>query len=147
MFNLYNRVVGLSVRYVTQNKRFLNHAKIAVCMRFTAKDQQTLASNISLGGSAQLEQINIFSENQQYNIIQACKALNITIAGVDLIKKDDKIYILEVNNSPGLCTSYNLGCDNHLNMIVEYCINKYLQNSHEELNEIKNEDQFTKYKN
>lgn len=58
--------------------------------------------NISRGASWEEIYINSFSK-ERINMLEKCsETLNLKLAGVDLLVKDGKSYILEVNPSPGL---------------------------------------------
>lgn len=89
-------------------------------MKFISSDSRVLCSNITAGGKAILKDIDIFSKDEQYTIIKSCKLMGVNIAGVDIIKNSDGIYLFETNNSPGLATACTLEHDYHLQAITNY---------------------------
>jgi glutathione synthase/RimK-type ligase-like ATP-grasp enzyme len=92
-------------------------------MRFTAGDKQTLASNIAIGGSAEIVPVSRFSADDRSILRRAAGAMEINIAGVDFLKAPESpLLVLEVNNSPGLNTAYTLGITEHLDAIVGFAI-------------------------
>lgn len=56
-------------------------------------------ANIHRGGTAQAIQL---SDAEQKIAVQAAKAIGLDVAGVDLIRSQQGIMVLEVNASPGL---------------------------------------------
>ena len=83
--------------------------EIIEAMRFTASSKQIYASNMSLGANAEMVEIgDIFSDEQQKEIIRACNFTGVNVAGVDATVVNGILYIFEVNNSPGLNLPYLL---------------------------------------
>lgn len=56
-------------------------------------------SNLHRGGTAQQAKL---SKEEKFVALQACKAMGLSVAGVDLIRSNRGPLILEVNSSPGL---------------------------------------------
>ena len=83
--------------------------EIIETIRFTANSKQIYASNRALGASAKMVNKNeVFSAEQQAEIIRACNLMGVNIAGVDATVANGTLYIFEVNNSPGLTLPYLL---------------------------------------
>lgn len=66
------------------------------------KVKLTNVINISRGASWKNIPLSFLSEETKKDLEESTKVLNLKLAGVDLIQKNDKNYILEVNPSPGL---------------------------------------------
>jgi glutathione synthase/RimK-type ligase-like ATP-grasp enzyme len=99
-------------------------AELVLAMRFTAKDSETLASNIALGANSELISLDFLTSEQKNMLLYACNVMHVKVAGVDLIlTQEGKMFILDVNNSPGLMTAYKLGEDKHLKKIVQFSQN------------------------
>jgi len=56
-------------------------------------------SNLHRGGRAEMIEL---TPNQKATAVRAAKAMDLNVAGVDLIQSDDGPMVLEVNSSPGL---------------------------------------------
>ena len=56
-------------------------------------------ANMHLGGSAEK---SLFQKESAALAVKACKALNLDVAGVDIINSNRGPLVLEVNSSPGL---------------------------------------------
>ncbi len=77
--------------------------EIIETMRFTASSKQTYASNLALGANAEMVKLDeVFSAEQQAEIIRACNLMGVNIAGVDATVVNGTLYIFEVNDSPSL---------------------------------------------
>jgi RimK family alpha-L-glutamate ligase len=73
--------------------------EVIACMK-RFKIEQDFRSNYSLGGKVEKMDLN---DEEKEIAIQAAKAVGASWAGVDLMrnKKDGKLYVIEVNSSPG----------------------------------------------
>jgi glutathione synthase/RimK-type ligase-like ATP-grasp enzyme len=77
--------------------------KIGAFERKIRTDPNEFRSNVAIGAREEFIDINKIPENIKEISIKAAKALNIEIAGVDImIDKDKKAWLLEVNRGPGL---------------------------------------------
>jgi ribosomal protein S6--L-glutamate ligase len=72
--------------------------RVVASMMRTAKPGE-FRSNLHRGGSAQLVTI---TKQEKLAAIKACKALGLSVAGVDLLRSNRGPLIMEVNSSPGL---------------------------------------------
>jgi glutathione synthase/RimK-type ligase-like ATP-grasp enzyme len=96
-------------------------------MRFTSASEAELASNMALGGSAELLPANFLSKEEVVILRNAAAATSINIAGIDFLKVGGELFVLEVNNSPGLYTACKLGTEKHLSDIVTAVETLHLQ--------------------
>ena len=104
-------------------RALLIDGRLYAVMKFTAADKETLASNIAKGGSAEAVPANAFPAEDHLMLSRAASEVAINIAGVDFLKPPGRpVLILEVNNSPGLNTAYQLGITQHLDAIVGFAI-------------------------
>lgn len=76
-------------------------------------------ANIHLGGNAQLITLN---ESEQKLAVQAAKAIGLTVAGVDLIRANSGLFVLEVNASPGLEGIERVSGIDIAGLMIEYLI-------------------------
>ncbi len=89
------------------------------CMRRIPKTGDFRA-NFSLGGSVELFPITPEIEELSK---RAIKSIGLSIAGVDvLIDKDNKLYILEVNHTPGMIGMEEATGENISKIYLEYAI-------------------------
>lgn len=77
---------------------FVIGGKILGAMRRDAADDD-FRSNIAQGGQASVYDIDSNPKLKEV-ALEACKAANMEIAGVDIMINEDKYYVLEVNRSP-----------------------------------------------
>ncbi len=99
-------------------------SEIIGAMRFTASNKQTCASNMALGANAETVELDaVFSAEQQEEIRRACNLMGVDIAGVDATVVNGRLYIFEVNDSPGLSPPYLLTkSKSFIEKIVSYSI-------------------------
>ena len=99
-------------------------SEIIGAMRFTASNKQTYASNMALGAHAETVELDaVFSAEQQEEIRRACNLMGVDIAGVDATVVNGRLYIFEVNDSPGLSPPYLLTkSKSFIEKIVSYSI-------------------------
>lgn len=93
---------------------------VAAMGRYSPENE--FRSNLAIGGSA--KPLEITPELAKLSI-QALKAVKGEIAGVDIMKDNDKLKVIEVNGTPqfqGVSTATNI---NVAAEIVDYIINKY----------------------
>jgi len=114
---------GLSFHY----RAILVFGNLSVLMRFTSASEAELASNMALGGSAELLPANFLSKEEVVILRNAAAATSINIAGIDFLKVGGELFVLEVNNSPGLYTACKLGTEKHLSDIVTAVETLHLQ--------------------
>lgn len=88
---------------------------VATMQRFSHRGE--FRANLHLGGSAQ--QI-LLPEWEQQLAVQATKAIGLDVAGVDLIRSNNRTMILEVNASPGLEGIENATGNDIAIQLVEY---------------------------
>ncbi len=84
--------------------------------------EKDFRSNIAIGGTGKAYEIN---DTVKKISLAASKAVKAEIAGVDIMEKDGKYYVLEVNGTPqfkGVSTSTNV---NVASEIIDYIINTY----------------------
>ncbi len=79
-------------------RAFVVDGKVIGSMKRTGKEGE-FRSNLHKGGTA--EQVKL-SRAEKSAAIKACTALNLKIAGVDLLRSNRGPLVLEVNSSPGL---------------------------------------------
>ncbi len=78
-------------------------------------------SNIHLGGKG--EKIKL-SPKDEHMAVRAARALDVEIAGVDLIETDDGLYVIEVNASPGFKGLLQATGIDAAKEIVDYAVEK-----------------------
>lgn len=78
-------------------------------------------ANIHRGGYAQVIQL---SQSEQQLAVQATKALGLEIAGVDLIRSQQGLKVLEVNASPGLEMIEQVSQVDIAGMMIEHLLKK-----------------------
>ena len=78
-------------------------------------------ANIHRGGYAQAIQL---SQSEQQLAVQATKALGLEIAGVDLIRSQQGLKVLEVNASPGLEMIEHVSQVDIAGMMIEHLLKK-----------------------
>ena len=99
---------GLKARVIVQE--YIKESKGADIRAFVVGDQVVGAmkrqakegefrSNLHRGGSAEV--VNL-SDKEEYAALRAAKAMNLSVAGVDMLQSSRGPLILEVNSSPGL---------------------------------------------
>lgn len=81
-------------------------------------------SNLHRGGSARMVRL---TPQEQSIALRACEVLGLGIGGVDILRGDDKSYVLEVNASPGLEGIEGTTGVNVAARIVDYVEKGYLQ--------------------
>ncbi|QLB14847.1 ribosomal protein S6 modification protein [Mannheimia granulomatis] len=69
---------------------------VAAMQRIGAKDE--FRANIHQGGTAKIAEL---TESEQYWVVKAAQAIGLEVAGVDFLRTQQGILILEVNASPG----------------------------------------------
>ena len=84
----------------------LGRAVELVIGRKSSEDSDTHLNNTSVGGTATLLEVAHTDAQIKRMAVQAARALNRQVAGVDLIQdtRDGEWYVLEVNNSPQLAS-------------------------------------------
>jgi len=86
-------------------------------------DKEEFRSNVALGAAEEFLDISTIKPEMKKIAIDACKALNIQIGGVDiLVDKNGKFWLLEVNRGPGL--TYDLKISPEFNSLVKYFTRK-----------------------
>lgn len=94
---------------------FVIGEEVAAAMRRRRQDQDAFLNNISQGAKAVAYQP---SKAEKQLALRAAQALKYDIAGVDLIKDNDQMKILEVNCSPGFSGLMKLtGIDIHSKIV------------------------------
>jgi ribosomal protein S6--L-glutamate ligase len=93
--------------------------KVVASMMRKAKAGE-FRSNLHRGGTAQKVEI---TKSEKETAIRACKALGLSVAGVDLLRSSRGPLIIEVNSSPGL-----EGIERVTGIDVASIIIKYLEN-------------------
>nr|WKN37705.1 30S ribosomal protein S6--L-glutamate ligase [Tunicatimonas sp. TK19036] len=99
---------GLKARVIVQE--YIKESKGADIRAFVVGDQVVGAmkrqakegefrSNLHRGGSAEVVTL---SDKEEYAALRAAKAMNLSVAGVDMLQSSRGPLILEVNSSPGL---------------------------------------------
>lgn len=99
---------GLKARVIVQEfieeskgadlRAFVVDGKVVGAMKRQGKEGE-FRSNLHRGGSAKIIEL---SEREEETAILAAKALNLGIAGVDMLQSERGPLVLEVNSSPGL---------------------------------------------
>ncbi|SFT76690.1 SSU ribosomal protein S6P modification protein [Lishizhenia tianjinensis] len=99
---------GLKARVIVQEfikesrgadiRAFVVDGKVVGAMKRQGKEGE-FRSNLHRGGSAKIIEL---SEREEETAIRAAKALNLGIAGVDMLQSARGPLVLEVNSSPGL---------------------------------------------
>ncbi|MFH1971655.1 MAG: YheC/YheD family protein [Patescibacteria group bacterium] len=90
-------------------------------------DKQEFRSNVSLGAKEEFIDISKIKPEMEKIAIDACRALDIQIGGVDiLVDKKGKFWLLEVNRGPGL--TYDPKVSPELDSLAKYFARK-LKNS------------------
>jgi len=99
---------GLKARVIVQEfireskgadiRAFVVDGKVVGAMKRQGKEGE-FRSNLHRGGSAKIIEL---SEREEETAIKAAKALNLGIAGVDMLQSERGPLVLEVNSSPGL---------------------------------------------
>jgi [lysine-biosynthesis-protein LysW]--L-2-aminoadipate ligase len=84
--------------------------------------EEDFRSNIALGGTAKKEEI---TDEIRKISLNASKAVNGEIVGVDLMVKDGKFYVIEVNGTPQFRAVSKASKINVANKIVDYVIRNY----------------------
>ena len=79
-------------------RAFVVQGKVVGAMKRTAASGD-FRSNLHQGGTAAATKL---SREERQTAIRAARALNLTVAGVDILRSDTGPKILEVNSSPGL---------------------------------------------
>ena len=112
MYNMHKPV--LLQEFIRESKgedirAFVIGNKVVAAMKRTGV-KNDFRSNIHLGGKG--SSINLTEEEEKL-AVRAAKELNLSIAGVDLIRSKKGLLILEVNSTPGLqgieeCTKINV---------------------------------------
>ena len=72
--------------------------KVVAAMKRQAKEGE-FRSNLHRGGRAEMIEL---TPNQRATALRAAKAMDLNVAGVDLIQSHDGPMVLEINSSPGL---------------------------------------------
>jgi ribosomal protein S6--L-glutamate ligase len=72
--------------------------RVVAAMRRQGADGE-FRSNLHRGGTAEVIKL---SPEEEYNAVNAVKALGLTIAGVDMLQSQRGPLLMEVNSSPGL---------------------------------------------
>jgi ribosomal protein S6--L-glutamate ligase len=79
------------------------------------KNPKEFRNNVKLGA----EEVFCAAPSHVRNLAKkATRALNLTVAGVDIIEKDDRNYIIEINRSPAF--TKDLSISNEIPAVVEY---------------------------
>ncbi|TXT64036.1 MAG: Lysine biosynthesis enzyme (LysX) [Promethearchaeota archaeon] len=84
--------------------------------------EEDFRSNIALGGTAKKEEI---TDEIRKISLNASKAVNGEIVGVDLMVKNGKFYVIEVNGTPQFRAVSKASKINVANKIVDYIIRNY----------------------
>ncbi|MBD3212329.1 MAG: RimK family alpha-L-glutamate ligase [Candidatus Lokiarchaeota archaeon] len=84
--------------------------------------EEDFRSNIALGGTAKKEEI---TDEIRKISLNASKAVNGEIVGVDLMVKEGKFYVIEVNGTPQFRAVSKASKINVANKIVDYVIRNY----------------------
>jgi RimK family alpha-L-glutamate ligase len=100
---------------------FVVGEQVVATMKRIAVNKDEFRNNVSLGGKTEIYQA---TQEEKELAVAAVKALNYSIAGVDLVKDltSQKIYIMEVNRSPQFAGISQLTGINIPQKILEYCI-------------------------
>lgn len=99
---------GLKARVIVQEfikesagadlRAFVVDGKVVGAMKRQGKEGE-FRSNLHRGGSAQIVEL---SPEEEATAIKSAKALNLGVAGVDMLQSNRGPLVLEVNSSPGL---------------------------------------------
>lgn len=99
---------GLKARVIVQEfipeaggadiRAFVVDGKVVGAMKRQGKEGE-FRSNLHRGGTSQIIEL---SEEEEKTAIRSAKALNLGVAGVDMIQSNRGPLVLEVNSSPGL---------------------------------------------
>ncbi len=118
---------GLKARVIVQEfikeaggadiRAFVVDGKVVGAMKRQAKEGE-FRSNLHRGGTASL--INLSSE-ETHAALQACKALGLKVAGVDMLQSSRGPLLLEVNSSPGLEGIEKATNQDIASIVIEYC--------------------------
>ncbi len=119
------KVPCLLQRFIAESKgqdirAFVIGDRVVATMERTGASGEFRA-NIHRGGSAQAIQL---SDAEQKIAVQAAKAIGLDVAGVDLIRSQQGIMVLEVNASPGLEMIEQVTKVDIAGMMIEYLLNK-----------------------
>ena len=82
----------------TDIRVFVVDGNIVASMQRQATDGE-FRSNLHRGGTSRMIRL---TPQEQSLALRACEVLGLGIAGVDILRGDDRSYVLEVNASPGL---------------------------------------------
>lgn len=86
-------------------------------------DKKEFRSNVALGAKEEFLDISTIQPEMKRIVIDACKALDIQIGGVDiLVDKKGRFWLLEVNRGPGL--TYDPKISPELNSLAKYFTRK-----------------------
>ncbi|MFW6218743.1 MAG: ATP-grasp domain-containing protein [Bacteroidota bacterium] len=100
-----------------------NSPKMFAYRRYASESD--VRSNYSLSHKGEKVEI---TEEEREMAINACLAIGLRVAGVDIIRDADdknKPYIIEVNGNPGLLGAQTVTGENIAGALVEYCIDNY----------------------
>ncbi|MFC1625127.1 RimK family alpha-L-glutamate ligase [Patescibacteria group bacterium] len=90
-------------------------------------DKEEFRSNVALGAKEEFLDIDKIEPEVKKIAIDACKALNIQVGGVDiLVDKNGKSWLLEVNRGPGL--TYDSKVSPELSGLTKYLARKLNEN-------------------
>ncbi len=101
-------------------RAFVIDGKVVGAMKRTGKEGE-FRSNLHKGGTA--EQITL-TRKEKSTAIKAANALNLKIAGVDMLRSDRGPLVIEVNSSPGL-----EGIENATGVDIAAKIIEYIENN------------------
>lgn len=104
-------------------RAFVVNGKVVASMERKSLDDD-FRSNLHQGGTAKQVTLNAIEKKVALN---ASKALGLTIAGVDMIRSDEGVKVLEVNASPGFGIEKITGAD-VATAFIEYIENNYNAN-------------------
>lgn len=115
------KVSSLLQTFITESKgqdirAFVIGDHVVAAMERTGASGEFRA-NIHRGGTAQAIQL---SDAEQKTAVQAAKAIGLDVAGVDLIRSQQGIMVLEVNASPGLEMIEQVTKVDIAGMMIEY---------------------------
>jgi hypothetical protein len=97
----------------------LGNKVIAAMKRYKIEDD--FRSNYSLGGK--VEKLELTSEQEKI-AIEAAKAVGGIWVGVDMMEEDGKLFVIEINSSPGTDGIEKATKKNITEMVVDYVVDK-----------------------
>tara|TARA_R110001592_G_scaffold3525_36_gene20308 strand:- start:11092 stop:12003 length:912 start_codon:yes stop_codon:yes gene_type:complete len=103
----------------TDIRVFVVGDEIVACMQRQSQDGDFRA-NVALGGDTQSV---ILSEQEQDIALRAARAININVAGVDIIRSNDGPLVIEINVAPGFTGLEEVTGIDVAGKIIEFAVN------------------------